>query len=621
MKKILFIFLLLLSPIMVFAKNACNSDDIKIKSIILKDTKEFSEEVEDASINNNTINLNLKMYDVGDSSTYNITIENNSGEEYYFTNDSMKIDNDYLEYSLKNNSEVIPAHSEKGVELRITYKNKIPNESYSDTNNLSITLSDRPLDNPKTSTNYIFLFMLVILILICIKYHKKGLLVLSILGIFSNVYALCAVNINIQSKIEIENKEAIFLPGREVNVKMKELAGDDTSTSTNGYSFSDENIMSIMHSESEPIASNKEGKNIVSTVDSPYPIYMWYEDGTIYWWSVDSHPSLNANSSSMFMNFSNLADIKGLERFDTSLAEDFTGFFIRDSLTNLVSLKNWDTSKVQNMNAMFARNSMLSSLSGIEDWDTSNVTNMRAIFSYDSSLLSLKELKNWNTSNNTNLESSFMSAESLTSLEGLEDWDTSKVTNMNHTFSGLSLIRNLDVLTRWNVSNVTNMRNLFAMDSSIESIKGLKDWDVSKVTTMYGLFWGNSMTSILDLKNWDTSSVTEMYGMFHDCSMLESLDGLENWVTSNVTTMYGLFDHNISLKFIKAIQNWDVSKVAVFSWMFDGDEKIIDSTVINGWDISSTATFQCMFRGAPTHPEFSKVPGTWNSSGTFTPTP
>ena len=52
----------------------------------------------------------------------------------------------------------------------------------------------------------------------------------------------------------------------------------------------------------------------------------------------------------------------------------------------------------------------------------------------------------------------------------------------------------------------------------------------------------------------------------------------------------------------------------------NGDNKITDASFINNWNINSTANFARMFRGVPTHPEFTKVQGTW-SSGTFTPTP
>ena len=41
---------------------------------------------------------------------------------------------------------------------------------------------------------------------------------------------------------------------------------------------------------------------------------------------------------------------------------------------------------------------------------------------------------------------------------------------------------------------------------------------------------------------------------------------------------------------------------------------------INDWDLNENARYTNMFQNAPTHPEFTKVDGTWDSNGTFTPT-
>ena len=117
-KILLLIISLLLIPTFVYAKDTCTDNDIQIKSISLKQLNGFTEEIQESSINKNTINLNLKMYEVGDTSTYNILIKNTSNEDYYFTKDSFKINTDYLEYDLNNDSEVILANSTKIIELK-----------------------------------------------------------------------------------------------------------------------------------------------------------------------------------------------------------------------------------------------------------------------------------------------------------------------------------------------------------------------------------------------------------------------------------------------------------------------------------------------------------------------
>ena len=48
-----------------------------------------------------------------------------------------------------------------------------------------------------------------------------------------------------------------------------------------------------------------------------------------------------------------------------------------------LNLNGWDTSKVTNMDSMFADNRKLKKIIGLTDFDTSKVTNMRQIFSQD----------------------------------------------------------------------------------------------------------------------------------------------------------------------------------------------------------------------------------------------
>ena len=237
-KKILLLIIsLLLIPTFVYAKDTCNDNDIKIKSITLKELNGSSEEVQESSINNNTINLNLKMYDVGDSSTYDITIENTSDEDYYFTKDSMKLENDYLEYSLKNSNEIVPANSTKTIELRIIYMKQIPNNNYIDTNNLSISLSDTPLENPKTNMSKDFVIILILFLLISVflitNNKKKILLIFIVFYSFPLiVFATCNVKIEIESKIEIQKKKTIFktLMSEENNSCMVKYNGNVTDT-------------------------------------------------------------------------------------------------------------------------------------------------------------------------------------------------------------------------------------------------------------------------------------------------------------------------------------------------------------------------------------------------------
>ena len=566
--KLLFmIFSILLFPIITLAKDTCNNNDIVIKEITIEEKEGYPEELTPVSIDNNKINLNLEMYNVGESITYKIKVKNNSNNDYYFTKDSFNLNTDYLEYEILNNSAVIKPNEEKEIELKITYKNKTPEDEFTENNMMSITLSDTPLSNPSTKrTSGLLLLVTFIIMIMFINRNKKlnkVLIGIIICSIPLSIKALCIVNLEINANITINEKEAIFLSGKEVNAKMKQLAGDDTSTTNNPYYLEDINIVNIKYSETEPNDSEKQEKNIASTIDSPYPIYMWYEDGTIYWWSEDKTPNLNEDASFMFYLMKRLENIEGVSKFNSS--------------------------NVLNMEWMFD-DVNVSNLANLENWDTRNVTNMNSLFSNIISLTTLEGLKRWNTSNVTNLSWAFKNT-SISSLKGLEDWDVSSVTTLLATFQDNPNLTSVEELANWDTSNVKSIDQIF-LRTALEDLHGLENWDVSKVTGFTNVF-ANIQT-------------------------LKSIEALKNWDTSNITYMTYVFWMNSSLKKLKGLEDWDISNVTIFSDMFAGCGSLEDASAINDWNIQRTADFTGMFRFISIHPEFTKVPGTW-SKGTFIP--
>ena len=519
MKKILLVILfLLLFPSMVLAKDTCNNNDIIIEEINVEEKGGYTEELIPVNIDNNKINLNLEMYSVGESITYKIKIRNNSNSDYYFTKDSFNLNTNYLEYSLLNDSEVIKRNEEKEIELKIIYKKQISEDEFNENNRMSITLSDTPLSNPSTKRSLILIFLVISITSVVIFINKKKKLSKILIGLILcfipiSIKALCTINLEINANITINEKEAIFLPGTEVNVKMKELAGDDTSTApTSPHYFEDINITTIKYSRIKPNESDKEEKNIVSTEDSTYPIYMWYEEGTIYWWSESKYPKLNENASWMFCRLTELNDITDFFRFDTTITKNIN-FFLYENIN-------------------------------------------------------------------------------LKTLNGLETWDISKINYMDSAFKGMIALSSIESLNNWDTSSVTNMTSLFQSDKALTSLEALKNWNIVNVRSLYNIFFG---TSLMNLK------------------------GLENWNTSNVTNMTATFQGIPSLVEASAISSWDVSNVLYFNRMFRDDKNITDIASINSWSIQKTANFTYMFQNAVTPPEFTKVPGIWNSSGTFIP--
>ena len=207
----------------------------------------------------------------------------------------------------------------------------------------------------------------------------------------------------------------------------------------------------------------------------------------------------------------------------------------------------------------------------------------------------------WSESNNVYLNpdssSMFKSLAYVSDLSGIKGFNTKFVENMECilvSFANQSL-KDFDDLANWNTSNVTNMSSAFGGYAFLENIDGIKNWDTSNVTKMMYMFGSPDFcpSNIIDLSalaNWNVSNVTNMQDMFYGCPVT-NLSALANWNVSNVTSMTYMFFNC----------------------------PITDASGINDWNISKATDFTSMFSGCNTHPEFTKVSGTWDEYGTFTP--
>ena len=677
-KYLVFLLLVLFLPFSVYAET-CDSSSIKLESIEPCSIIGNVEEVSPATINGKQINLDLKLYDPGDSIVYNLKVKNDSNEDFYFDEQSLKLNTDYLEYEFiyDDNSNIVSAGEEKNIKLRVNYKNKVPaellvNDSFKDTNTMTVNLANRDIFiNPKTG-NLIIKCLLVILFLMIfsfmtIRSKKIKFYMLIIIGIIFTpmiVNALCKCDIKVDSKIEIDGKEAYFLTGSEVNIKMKELAGVDTSVGGMNEYAMDENIISIIESKSEPSEFNKNIENTVSKDDSPYPIYMWYEDGTIYWWSEDKSPNLNENSRHLFFRFENLSNIDDISSFDSTNVTNFEGLFtLSHSITNVDALRNWNTPNLVNMNYMFNDCSGLLNVNGINNWDVSKVKTIRQFIT---GAINIEEVdfSNWHTDSLEDLTNfaGMWTNQGMTTLDSKlkriklsENFNTSKVTSFAITFVNLPLLEDYSFLKYIDTSNAENIQGMFQNNYNLKNTHYIKDWNVKKVTNMKQLFYGCRSLEEADFSKWetpnltnmanmfgmweahgeayfdgklkrvilsdkfDTSKVTDMNGLFANNRNIEDYSFLRYFNTSSVTNMKKMFAVNVNLTDLEPLKNWDVSNVTSFEQMFLSDRNINNMSEINNWNISSSANFNNMFENVQSHPEFTSVSGTWDNNGTFIP--
>ena len=616
MKKIL-MFIILLLPFYVYAEDSCSQDDIQIESITLDSTQGNIEQTSEPSTDNNSINLGLKTNVIDDNATYKIVIKNTSNQDYTF--DKSSLSTDYLNYDItyEDDSDIVKAGKSKTIYLKVHYATKPTTESLTNgvvTTQPKVTFNLQKdeevktvieevvnaITNPNTNDKVlIYLGILIISLILTIvllrKYKKlRNTTMLLILFLITTqiVKAVCTCQLNINTELEVDAKEAIFLPGQEVNVKMKQLAGDDTSTSTNGYTFPNVTIKKVLKSELEPIETYKQEANVVSTPESDYPIYMWFDTDTIYWWSEDKTPSLNEDSSYFFVMINSLNDVSGVKRFDTSNANNIKYFFGFTDLITLKDLKEWNVSNVNNMNYLFRRNHHLENLNGLENWDTSNVINMIGTFSYNDSLTSIKAIVNWKLDSIIYMGLMFRDCTSIKSLDGLENWNISHAEHLNAMFYNCTSLADISQLEKWDTSNIKSFLTMFANCHSLTDLSPIYHWDTSKVINMATMFAGSNSIKEVDLSNWNTESLVDPHGIFQDCNSLERVD-LSNWNTSNVTTMTHMFLYDVSLVNLK-LTNWDTSNVTTMSCMFYNVPKL-EELDISSFNTKKVENFSGMF--------------------------
>lgn len=286
---------------------------------------------------------------------------------------------------------------------------------------------------------------------------------------------------------------------------------------------------------------------------------------------------------------SNLKEIEGLHRLNTSSVTSMVCMFQDCSALTSLDMSHFDTSKVTDMGVMFSGCSSLTSLD-LSHFDTSNVRSMGSMFSGCISLTSL-DLSHFDTGNVTKMDNMFRSC-GLTSLD-LSHFDTHNVTDMTCMFWGCSSLRSLDV-SSFNTSRVYSMSDeytggMFSYCSSLTSLD-LSSFDTKNVDDMYLMFYQCNSLKSLDLSNFDTRNVTYMSYMLAGCSSLVYVD-IRGFNLQSIVSAHSMFRDSPSLRYIRCEDDWNASYPGLKSNnMFAGcvsleggagtsyDESVVDAT-------------------------------------------
>ena len=582
LRRFIIIIIILLLPFMVNAEE-CNQNSIKIQSIAIKDKSKYTEELSKTTFENNKINLDLKMYDVGDYIEYELKVKNDSDEKYFFDEKSLNINSNYFDYSLsyKDNSNKIEPNTEKTIYLKVQYKKEVEKENffsgkYKDNNIVSLLLTDNKksiLSNPLTGSNKIILLLISMIILgIYLYYKKTNNLKLNIFILFGlsllipiSTYALCEVKLDINSNITIGKVKpnpctydgelvqgAEYVNGQYTYRYMQERNGSDWKNIENdGWGV---------------ILTDKESTDDVNTMLCT---------------SINDKPIVSMSDMFLYSKTRNI----DLSSFDTSNVTNMGRMFYIASDVENIDISSFDTSKVENMSYMFSALYKLKTID-LSSFDTKNLKSLESIF-YNDKYLEEVNMDNWNLELVEMFSGWINECQNLKKMS-LKNW---KIHNILPIFNYASNLEIIDV-TGWDTSNVTNFSYLFAYCRNLYNIEGITTWDTGSALDMSNMFNDCRKIKSLDLSNFNTENVSSFYEMFLNCTSLETLN-LDNWNLNNIIYNQYMFMNTNSLKTISA-KNWKIGNIAPQS-VFYSNGSAIETIDVTGWNLSNTTVLYNTF--------------------------
>ena len=476
-----------------------------------------------------SVSFDVSLKNVNDQVKYKIIVKNKTNEDYKLNVNNFK-KSDYItySYSFESGNNTLKANSNTTLFVTIKYEHEVPQsqlmEGFTETNTLVLS-TNKDIVNPKTGDfNQIAVILGAIVVLLIMyavvskkqpKYTLSLLFIALLIPIVTN--ALKEVTIKVNTSVEIRNgsiiesrdwgspkKATSTLPfvtvGKDFwlyNSKIKSITFDNRIVEPETYAYKfdvseekDNSIIAYLVQRSE---------------SEDYDLYIM-SNGIIF---------ANPDSSNWFADMP-IERINGLQYFNTT--------------------------KVENMAALFADCNNLTSID-LSYFDTSNVTNMADMFAGCSNLTSLN-IRYLNTQNVTDMTEMFDGCSSLATLD-FSHFDTRNVTRMAYMFAGTKFTA-LD-LSHFNTSNVTVMEGMFANCTRLATLN-LLSFDTSKVTNMVGMFGECESLVMLDLSSFNTGHLVDANVMFDKCRALTTIYVGEGWTVTNVNSSVNMFGDCTSIK-------------------------------------------------------------------------
>ena len=294
----------------------------------------------------------------------------------------------------------------------------------------------------------------------------------------------------------------ILKDGPTINAEMKRLAGNTSNNIT--YNTVDTQIKAFRHAETKPDISSITYSDIRSSGD--FPVYMWFDNGTIYWWS-EAETVKTQNSQDMFAFLKGIidADLRGL---DLTTVQKFNRTFADCDLLKNVYMEN---AAPRDLSGIFAKCVSLESVD-VSTWDTSECVSLFNMFAGCSNLKSAN----------------------------LSNFDTSNTTSMGFMFANCTRLEEVN-LSNFNISKITSLRGMFSECPKL-TVLDLSSFNTSNVTDMWLAFWKcTSLKTIYVSPNFDTTNVTDGSEMFTDCENLVGGEGT-TYSSANAGVEYAKID-------------------------------------------------------------------------------
>ena len=263
-------------------------------------------------------------------------------------------------------------------------------------------------------------------------------------------------NMSLNFNIEVDTVDRNATTGIKSIMRRR----DGSSSTENFYAYSDSIDKIIIQNQLNPISEATDNWDISASSDESVMAYLVENvSGGTYTLYLQGNDRIYfpENSSYLFLGFSQLTTIEGLNYVDTTQTIDMHGMFKNcDQLVSL-DLQSFDTSQVTSLDSMFTGCEKLSYLN-ISSFNTQQVTNMNYMFSQCYALESI-DVTHFDTSKVESMKGMFDGCVIFTELD-LSSFVTAKVINMGAMFAYCERLATLD-LRQMDFSAVTDSENLF----------------------------------------------------------------------------------------------------------------------------------------------------------------